>query len=55
MSRDRYWRFRNIGDVKCNRKLEELVSYGHDEWALRTAVWLVRRLQTKETVSKGTG
>jgi hypothetical protein len=36
-------------------KLEELVSYDHVEWALRTTVWLVRGLQMKETVSKGTG
>ena len=38
MSHDRYWPYRNIGDVKWNRKLEELVSYDHVEWALRTAV-----------------
>jgi len=36
-------------------KLQGLVSYDHVEWALCTAVWLVRRLQMKETVSKGTG
>jgi hypothetical protein len=55
ISHDGYWRYRNIGDVKWNRKWEKLVSYDHVERALRAAVWLVRRLQMKVTVSKGTG